>query len=179
MKDLLSLPGGPAEKKQPEVPGERLELRLPPVPRQKFKVTLPGQEQKQPEVPIEPLKVRLPPVQRQPFKVILPAHGLEQPPPLQNINVRLPHFADPEVALDKIVERLGLAGKLAKVNAVNQRHLREDAIRILIQFIELDVKDLRDAGDEKSGREILQRLEELVQMLNELLSFAVPAEKRP
>jgi RNA polymerase sigma factor (sigma-70 family) len=87
--------------------------------------------------------------------------------------------ADTTLALDAVVDRLGLAGKLAKINAVNVRDLREQAIRIVKQCIECDMKKLNDAKDEKSMREAMQTLEESVQMLKELLAVSVPAERKP
>src|SRR5262249_21486059 len=128
------------------------------------------------EVP-ERLKFRLPPVQREPFLLTLPAQGPEPRP--QTIKVRLPHSADSDVPLDKIVDRLGLAGALAKVNAVSERHLLEEAIRMRKQFSTGDAKNLAYSKDEKAGKEALRHLEESVRILRELQAFTVQAEKKP
>ena len=159
MKNLLSFPGVPTEKqskdKTPEkekpppkrgTPADseegakalqlqgtlydaeeekRLTLILPPVQTEPLPVVL------SPQVPSEPLKVRLPPLQREPLEVILPAHVQKDEPAPKKTKVRRPPPADTTVQLDKIVDRLGLARKLAKINAVNVRDLREQEIRIM------------------------------------------------
>ena len=99
-------------------------------------------------------------------------------PPLKNILVPLRPPADTTLPLDRVVKRLGLAGELAKINAVNVRHLREEAIRIVKQRIESQVKELSNTKEERSVREALQRLEESVQMLKELLTFDPSRKKR-
>jgi RNA polymerase sigma factor (sigma-70 family) len=96
--------------------------------------------------------------------------------PRVEIGVRLPLTTDTLEQLDKIVDRLGLAGQLAKINAVNVRHLREDAIRIVKDYIQSTAKKLNDAKDEKSMRQALQTLAEWTQLLKELLAFSPPAE---
>jgi RNA polymerase sigma factor (sigma-70 family) len=91
-----------------------------------------------------------------------------------------PILPDSQERLDKVVDRLGLAGKLAKINAVDMRDLRDLAIRIVKQDVECDIKNLHDAKDEKSMCEALQTLVESAQMLKELLSVHVdPAGKKP
>jgi RNA polymerase sigma factor (sigma-70 family) len=99
--------------------------------------------------------------------------------PRVEIRVRLPPPPDATQQLDKIVERLGLAGQLAKINAVNVRYLREDAIRLIKERIDCDVQNLNRVKDEKSLRQAQQRLEESVKLLKEVLSFDVPADKKP
>jgi hypothetical protein len=71
------------------------------------------------------------------------------------------------------VWRAGLCfiGSFGKLNPSWSITLREDAIRIVRDNIKWTVSSLNNAKEEKSMREAVQRLEESVQMLKELLSF--------
>ena len=109
---------------------------------------------------------------------LVPAPEIEvqdgQSMPSQELRVRLPQSADTYPPLDKLVQRLGLAGQLAKINAVNGRYTREEAIPLVKQCIQLDANKLKEAKDDKAMREAVQRLEESVQVLKELLSGGRP-----
>jgi hypothetical protein len=72
-----------------------------------------------------------------------------------------------------------LSVQLARINAAYATYTIEEAIPIVKQCIELDLKKLKEAKDNKSMRQAAEGLEKSVQMLKELLSFSVPAEKKP
>jgi hypothetical protein len=55
---------------------------------------------------------------------------------------------------------------------------REEAILIIQSYLELDLKKLKVARDDKSSREALGRLEHSVQMMKELLAFDPGRKKR-
>jgi hypothetical protein len=111
MKDLLSLPGAPAEKRPRDKTPEK---EKPPLKRgtaadsdegakalqlhatlydaeadNRLTMILPSVQTEplpvvlSPQMPSEPLKVRLPPLQREPLKVILPAEGADAPKQVQ------------------------------------------------------------------------------------------------
>jgi RNA polymerase sigma factor (sigma-70 family) len=135
MKDLLSLPGAPAEKKPEDKKPEKEKPALKPGP-------------------------------------ATPADDGAKPH-------NLPALPDLRLRLEKLADRLGLAGNLAKINAVNARELREVLIRIVKDVIEDAVISLKDAKDEKSMREALKGLEESVQNIKELLSLPGELEQKP
>jgi hypothetical protein len=56
---------------------------------------------------------------------------------------------------------------------------REEAIPIIQKYIEVNLKKLEEAKDDKSKREALEGLENSVQMMKELLSFGMPVEMKP
>jgi hypothetical protein len=149
---------------------KRLKVKFPAVPSEPLPIEFPS------EVGVEPLKVLLPPAQLEPLEVILPAQVQKDEPPVKRVFWRLPPSADTNEPLDKAVKRLGLAGQLARINAVDARDLRGQLIRIVKQNIEFEVKRL-DAKDEKPMPEALQALEEASQLQKELLAFRVPEER--
>jgi hypothetical protein len=61
----------------------------------------------------------------------------------------------------------------------NQIVTPEEGIPIIQNDIELDVKHLKKAKDDRSMRKAMEGLEKSVRMLKELLSLAMPAEKKP
>jgi RNA polymerase sigma factor (sigma-70 family) len=91
--------------------------------------------------------------------------------------VRLPPPADRAPAIGNVAEPLSV--QLARINAANATYTIQEAIPIVKQYIELDLKNLKEAKDNKSMRQAADGLEKSVQMLKELLSFGVPAAKKP
>jgi hypothetical protein len=151
MKDLLSLPGAPAEKK----PGDN-----------------------------KPAKEHLPFEHGAAIDSDEDAKPRELPVAFADsdikIGLRLPPPDETTLPLDKVADRLGLAGELAKINAVNVRDLRAQLIRIVRDYLERDLRTLYEAKDEKSIREALKGLEESVRNMKDLLSLpGAPAEKKP
>ena len=93
-------------------------------------------------------------------------------PPVKRLRVRLP-----APATENVAEPLSV--QLAQINAANATYTIEEAIPIVKQYIELDLKKLKEAKDNKAMRQAVDGLEKSVQMLKELLSFSLPAEKTP
>jgi RNA polymerase sigma factor (sigma-70 family) len=98
-------------------------------------------------------------------------------PPITRLKVWLPAPADTDPTLGNVAEPLSV--QLARINAANATYTIEQAIPIVKQYIELDVKRLNLAKDPKSMRKALEGLENSVQMLKELLTVDAPAEKKP
>jgi hypothetical protein len=97
--------------------------------------------------------------------------------PAKRLRVRLPAPADTAPATENVAEALSV--QLARINAANATYSIEEAIPIVRQYIELDLKKLKEAKDNKSMRQAVEVLEKSVQMLKELLSYGAPAEKKP
>jgi hypothetical protein len=96
---------------------------------------------------------------------------------VKKLRIRLPPPADAAPALGNVAEPLSV--QLARTNAANATYTIQEAILIVKQYIELDMKKLKEAKDNKSMRQAVDGLEKSVQMLKELLSFSLPAEKTP
>jgi RNA polymerase sigma factor (sigma-70 family) len=98
-------------------------------------------------------------------------------PRVEKLRIRLPAPADSAPALGNVAESLSV--QLARINAANATYTIQEAIPIVKQYIELDMKRLKEAKDDKSMRQAVDGLEKSVQMLKELLSYGAPAEKKP
>jgi hypothetical protein len=96
---------------------------------------------------------------------------------VKKLRIRLPPPADTAPALGNVAEPLSV--QLARINAANATYTIQEAIPIVQQYIELHLKRLKEAKDNKSMRQAVDGLEKSVQMLKELLSFDMPAEKKP
>jgi hypothetical protein len=72
-----------------------------------------------------------------------------------------------------------LAVQLAQINGANATYTIQEAIPVVKQYIELDMRKLKEAKDNKSMRQAVDGLEKSVRMLKELLSFSLQAEKTP
>ena len=55
---------------------------------------------------------------------------------------------------------------------------REEAIPIIQNYLELDMKQLKEAKDDEAMRKALDRLEHSVRMMKELLAFDPKGKKR-
>jgi hypothetical protein len=96
---------------------------------------------------------------------------------VNRLRIRLPPPSGTAPAPGNGAEPLSV--QLARINAAHSTYTIEEAIPILKEYIELDLKKLKEAKDNKSMRQAVEVLEKSVQMLKELLSYGAPAEKKP
>jgi hypothetical protein len=189
MKDLLSFPGVQAEKK----PEDKKPANERP-PHKQGAAADSDEDAKLRELPVayvDAAEDDLPRLQR--VRLRFPTiHRFVNPdeqskakqPGLQRIRLRFPathRFVDQnvEIPVDWYLEQDKPPVKDLGGFEGFKTYTREEAIPIFKHYIELDVKKLKEAKDDKSIREALEALEKSVQMLKELLSFGVPADEKP